>query len=261
MMAALMGSFKSCSDLKMLPAAMTARVCLSFLMEFCTKTCGEILETPCKSKTGPMPVISASYHAHLLGREMYQQVFPKDGGPAVDLGSQPAWHYDDQAAQPLAVKNITIEHGDTIQATCVFDSTGRTANTVFGRETVDEMCFNGVQTEHLTASMTRVKGSATSGSSFKCKGPMWTGILAEGEDGTKIVELHPASAALKVISPLMMGPILLDGTIAIETETNTTESIPAPDPIITTAGSACVASGQLFTAVVSSIGALCAIMT
>ena len=57
-----------------------------------------------------------------------------------------------------------------------------------------------------------------------CAGPMWTGILAEGEDGTKIVELHPASAALKVISPLMMGPILLDGTIAIETETNTTES-------------------------------------
>ena len=74
-------------------------------------------------------------------------------------------------------KGIKLEYGDIIQSTCVFDSTERTEPTIFGRETVDEMCFARVATEHLTAEIDRVKEVSRSGSSFKCKGSMWTGEL------------------------------------------------------------------------------------
>lgn len=90
-MAGMVDMITSCRDLASLPSLITTRVC-PVLIEVCTKTCSDLLNKPCTPKVGKLPVVSAGYHAHLLGREMYQHLRPKKGGDVVDLGSQAAWY-------------------------------------------------------------------------------------------------------------------------------------------------------------------------
>ena len=104
-----------------------------------------------------------------------------------------------------AGSDITVEVGDTIQTTCVYDSRSRDKPTDFHIETVDEMCINIVMSLHdteLNADGTGLKpcgfldggGSDTRDCSaaFTCEGNMWTGQLALGEDGRDIANLHGA---------------------------------------------------------------------
>lgn len=208
-MLGMLGSIRSCADIGK-NQLVAARVCQQpIIAAVCIKTCSGVNGRPCIPKPGPIPVVAVAYHAHLLGTEMYQTIRTQaqpnstrtavdalEPGNSTDLGSQPAWHYDDQGQQRLSAKKLTISNGDVIQSTCVFDSSARAHDTVFGRETVDEMCFTGVITEHPTHEfVNQGDQSLFSGASFRCEGPMWTGELGPGEDGAKVAELHPVAAA------------------------------------------------------------------
>jgi len=70
-----------------------------------------------------------------------------------DLKSRDFWTYDDQSAIPMdndivspsdpstMIRGVEVKPGDKIQATCVYDSTDRADDTVFGQSTYDEMCI------------------------------------------------------------------------------------------------------------------------
>lgn len=151
---------------------------------FVTRSCTVLAEKP-------LPIVGVYYHAHLLGGEMYQEVL-RDG-QKIDLGSQPIWHYDDQAVFSLLDRDLEIRPGDKIQSTCVYDSSGRTEDTVMHLHTVTEMCFTSVITVAATT-------EPTSSRQFKCSesgndGFIWLGELADGEDALLIPDNHPVSNA------------------------------------------------------------------
>lgn len=130
-----------------------------------------------------LPIVATFYHAHLLGNAMYQTLTRNN--QTWDLGSQTRWHYDDQAVFPLLAQNLTVKHGDIIQATCIYDSMSRDTDTPMGIDTVDEMCFAQVN----TARPTNEKWG------FSCGGDVWAGDLGSEEDPRKIALLHPVADA------------------------------------------------------------------
>ncbi|MFO0679168.1 MAG: peptidylglycine alpha-amidating monooxygenase [Polyangiaceae bacterium] len=77
-------------------------------------------------------------HMHQIGRAMQTHLTPKAGGPAVDLGDQPAWDFQTQSWFPIAAK---VKAGDKIATRCAWDNPGSTA-VKFGENTADEMCFS-----------------------------------------------------------------------------------------------------------------------
>mmetsp|Transcript_120494 Transcript_120494/g.351957 ORF Transcript_120494/g.351957 Transcript_120494/m.351957 type:complete len:614 (-) Transcript_120494:395-2236(-) len=148
----------------------------------CPQTCSV---AGCGGGSQGLPVASAFFHAHLLGSSMYQTL--TRSGTTWDLGSQSVWHYDDQAVFSLLAANLTLQPGDTIQSTCIFNSMGRSTATRMGRNTVDEMCFCQVNTVRPT------HGGQMPG--FRCTGSIWAGELGPEEDARRVAVLHPLASA------------------------------------------------------------------
>lgn len=154
---------------------------------FLTRTCTVVdpcQSADCQGKVWSRPIVSVFYHAHLLGVAMYQSL--TRGNTTWDLGSQSRWHYDDQAMFPLMSRNLTVQAGDVIQSTCIFDSQGRTEATPMGLNTWDEMCFTQVNI---------ARPSADPIVGFGCGGPMWEGDLQVTEDAFHVATLHPIDQA------------------------------------------------------------------
>jgi dopamine beta-monooxygenase len=132
-----------------------------------------------------------SYHAHLLGREMYTEIFLSGNKTPMSLGSEAKWHFDDQRMRNVYNAGVTLRTGDVLQTTCVMDASSRETKTMFGRETTDEMCWQ------------QVAGWSEDGAvEAECKGYLWSGALADGEPGFGIATRHPYVHA----------PIVLDGS-------------------------------------------------
>jgi len=91
--------------------------------------------------TEDVNVYSASFHAHLLGHEMYLDLW-RDG-ERHRIRDEQLWHFDDQALETelKGVKGLVLKNGDILQSTCVYDSTGRSEATTFATGTSDEMCW------------------------------------------------------------------------------------------------------------------------
>ena len=75
-------------------------------------------------------------------------------------------YFDDQATVPIITEELTIDEGDVLQTTCVFNSMERTTNTIFNKETVDEMCFTQINSIHSTSDF------VAAGGAFSCDGPV-----------------------------------------------------------------------------------------
>lgn len=158
---------------------------------FITRECNVRVQESETNSPGRFRAVGVTYHAHLLGREMYMELH-QVGERAFDLGSAFHWHFDDQSTRNIRAWNVTVSSGDRLQTTCVMDSRGRQTITVFGPETTDEMCFASL------------KGYSESGHRLQlsCQGSIWTGELAVNEPGLGVALRHPASSA----------PWRLDGT-------------------------------------------------
>jgi len=126
-------------------------------------------------------ILTVGYHAHLLGTEMYTELTKTDGN-TVDLASDRIWHFDDQYNRNVMTKHFSVQTGDVIQATCVFNSSTRTTPTVFGLDTTDEMCFASLMTWPGTTKAT-------------CTGEIWVGELSDNEHVFGIATKHPLADA------------------------------------------------------------------
>eukprot|EP00747_Dinoflagellata_sp_TGD_P162185 gnl/TRDRNA2_/TRDRNA2_179508_c0_seq1.p1 gnl/TRDRNA2_/TRDRNA2_179508_c0~~gnl/TRDRNA2_/TRDRNA2_179508_c0_seq1.p1 ORF type:complete len:626 (+),score=62.05 gnl/TRDRNA2_/TRDRNA2_179508_c0_seq1:109-1986(+) len=149
---------------------------------FITRSCMLTVSDAKTQAPAEMHVFGRFYHAHLLGTEMYTEFTPQASGVARDLGSDRFWHFDDQSMKNLLLENITLQTGDHIQSTCVMDSTGRETPTFIGEETIDEMCWNTLQTW-------------PAGIEGKCNGSIWFGELSDDEQGMGIASRHPEEDA------------------------------------------------------------------
>merc|ERR1711871_488677 len=130
-----------------------------------------VCPTSCASKACPkgrdptkekaLKVVGANFHAHLAGHEMYMARIRN--GEKVDIASQPLWTYDDQPLFSTLTKGFDLRPGDILQTTCVFDTTkgiGAKGPLRFGLETIDEMCLNGIMTEHTTEDAKLMDGTS-----------------------------------------------------------------------------------------------------
>lgn len=171
---ALGGSELSCESL--LPLCSIGGEIGPYIQQLCPVTCGLCEKGP-DGATNPLNpdtyrITAVSYHAHLLGREMYttllreeeeaatestmaiQKQAPTTNTVAKDLESREFWIFDNQETIPFefdVVQNNTIlrgteiKVGDQIQASCVYDSTYRDEPTQFYLSTYDEMCITSVR--------------------------------------------------------------------------------------------------------------------
>lgn len=139
------------------------------------------------SATKPVTIISAGAHAHLLGREMYMHQTKADGSGIYKfdraIEEERNWYFDDQYDLPLLSRAIVLNDGDHLQATCVMNSTAREQATVFGIETVDEMCW-------ITSTFYPAEGNQVS-----CKGARWTGVLGLDEVVSELPSRHPPTVS------------------------------------------------------------------
>jgi len=150
---------------------------------FMTKTCKLRVQSRRTREPAIAHIFGVGYHAHLLGREMYSELTPvHDSKTSIDIGSAPIWHFDDQGMKNVLNSNFTLQTGDTLQTSCIFDSTSRANDTVMNSETTDEMCWAGF---HTWPGDTRVS----------CQGPIWLGELDEGESGFGLAMRHPVRNA------------------------------------------------------------------
>ena len=100
---------------------------------FLTRTC-EIT-----GATDDVNLFSANFHAHLLGAEMYAELW-RDG-ERTTIHNDGAWFFDDQYDRNLEERGLVLKNGDVLQSTCVMDASARSSSTRFGVETTDEMCW------------------------------------------------------------------------------------------------------------------------
>jgi len=145
---------------------------------FLTRRCKLSIRDAVSKAPAAMLVATVSNHAHLLGHEMYAELFPADGSTPIELGSEPIWHFDDQYSRSVLEWNVSLYSGDVVQTTCVMDSSRRSTPTMFHRETTDEMCWSQF------AGWNNVTGGSLETS---CDGPIWSGTL---EDGEPVYGLH-----------------------------------------------------------------------
>jgi hypothetical protein len=149
-----------------------------YILQMCPSTCG-LCEKGADGTVNPLNpdtyrITGVTYHAHLLGREMYTTLLRDEEEPntnttlaiernapmtntiATDLESREFWIFDNQETIPFdfnvfqndeIMRGTEIKAGDRIQATCVFDSTYRTDPTRFYLSTYDEMCITST---HIT---------------------------------------------------------------------------------------------------------------
>jgi len=161
----------------------------------CPMSCG-LCGKDSPRKVEEYKAISTFYHGHVIAREMYMTLIPKDSNEKIDLKSRSFWHYDDQSGYDL--DNVILRPGDKIQTTCVYDSSERNSITRFDLATYDEMCLNTITTlmplpevEEGGLSMANeidIRG-------FRCAtseaGDIWLGHLSPEEDPRDIMNLHP----------------------------------------------------------------------
>jgi len=198
----------------------------SYIQWLCPESCGfcgDVEGGVNPLNPGSYRISGITYHAHLLGREMYTTLLHEETpDPSVaiqksslasewtvkDMTSKEFWIYDFQETYTMGDEDITIVPGDKIQATCVYDSTYREKDTRFGISTYDEMCITGVVVTFETPdSLLNPSTNATTLDllaeinlmTFTCDSDeetdVYTGVLAEGEDGREIWKNHPISAA------------------------------------------------------------------
>lgn len=153
---------------------------------FLTRTCTVDIEDEAGEPV-QFHLYGVKYHAHLLGVQMYTEYFPVDGGVPLDLGSEHVWHFDDQGTRDMLALNITMKSGEVIQSSCVMNSMHLEEATVFGRETIDEMCW----AQYLGWSS--VPGHSAI---VKCDGPMWEGELLSNEPGFGLARRRPVEKAI-----------------------------------------------------------------
>ena len=160
------------------------------LQLYCPATCGVCTNHVKK----PNPVVGIFYHAHLLGREMYATI-KKTDGRVIDVKSQPNWNYDNQEIFHIPEEDgISVESGDEIQVSCVYDSSNREGPTRLGLSTYDEMCIHNFQTIHKTEDITYAEVGM-----FRCEGNVTMGALEENESGLSIGSgLHNEIFSLKL---------------------------------------------------------------
>jgi len=138
---------------------------------------------------------------------------------AKDLKSREIWFYDDQATIPMDmeyeievadgsgnasamefIRGVEVKPGDKIQVTCVYDSTARTNETMFGFSTYEEMCLINLFITFETPSVTNDVDFVAELylHQFSCDednenhtSDVWQGILNEEEDPRNIYFDHP----------------------------------------------------------------------
>ena len=138
---------------------------------FLTRTC-EIT-----GATDDVNLFSANFHAHLLGAEMYAELW-RDG-ERTTIHNDGAWFFDDQYDRNLEERGLVLKNGDVLQSTCVMDASARSSSTRFGVETTDEMCWVTLSYWPLQAA------------TLRCDGASWTGTLEPGEPAEVIPVTHP----------------------------------------------------------------------
>lgn len=170
---------------------------------FLTRECVLDLRDQETGEPAELHITGVTYHAHLLGREMYTEYWPAGEQESIDLGSEPVWHFDDQSLRNILSWNISLRTGDRLQTTCVMDSTGQSTDTRFGIETTDEMCW---------ASFAGWP-STSNGLSYEstCMGRVWSGSLAVNEPGFGIATRHPEAEARNAWD----GTSLMNGGLAL----------------------------------------------
>jgi len=124
--------------------------------------------------TEPVKIIDVSFHAHLLGREMYLELYRN--GKMQPVFSESTWHFDDQYVYNIEAREQKLYNGDVLSTTCVYDSRERTETTVIGTETTDEMCWSILYTMPYADSI------------FCRSIEMVDGELEQGESAHTIVE-------------------------------------------------------------------------
>ena len=122
------------------------------------------------------------YHAHLLGKEMYTELFTQNFTKRTDIHAADSWIFDDQSI--LKISDTVIKNGDYIQSSCLYDSRERSDMTIIGPETTDEMCW-----AFLYFYPVQQKIRCARHSSF-----IWTGDLKREEKGSDVVDNYPVPA-------------------------------------------------------------------
>ncbi|CAE8632370.1 unnamed protein product [Polarella glacialis] len=140
-------------------------------------TGGKRLAAEATSAPCPVYVAFVNYHAHDIGSEMYTQI--TRGGTSYNLASMRQWNFNDQINVNLVSKGLTLQDGDVVQTTCVFNTAGtgarpnRTKAVRFGFGSYDEMCLALVGFWPGTSGFICTDSSA----------PVYTGKLQEREAG------------------------------------------------------------------------------
>lgn len=189
---------------------------------FMTRSCKLTVVNSTTGKPAKANLFAASFHAHLLGRQMFAKM-TSSNGTVVDL-SQPIWNFDDQASQDLLPRHMSIETGDHVQSSCVFDSTERTESTSMGLSTFDEMCWSSL--------------SYWPPHEVVCEGNAWLGELSDTDDARDVERLRPECAAGKAwpMSNLMFGGQMITpkacppSTIIITTTQSSTAVVASAAP-------------------------------
>lgn len=123
----------------------------------------------------PIKVVEVSFHAHLLGREMYLELYRN--GTRSDVLSENSWHFDDQYVFNMEARDLELYNGDVLVSACVYNSMERHSPTLMSIETTDEMCWSTMN--YYPAQ-----------SSFKCHSNMFQGDFEEGEPAAEVLERH-----------------------------------------------------------------------
>lgn len=190
--------------------------------------CGEVEGGINLLNPGSYHAAAIHYHAHLLGREMYATLIREEDSEIIvkDMKSMPFWISDFQETNALSDgtnpdrRGFEIKPGDKIQVTCVYDGSARDNDTNFGLATTDEMCVTSVAVSFETPEYLLYPNANASSivphanlslennfllRNFFCDSGeefgVYTGVLADGEDGREIWKNHPISTAEGCIFP------------------------------------------------------------
>lgn len=101
-------------------------------------TCGSALTSRLPE---PIHILASFPHMHQLGRRFRTEILRgSNTGPSETLVDVPRFNFEDQRNY-VHEPPVTLNPGDAIRTTCVYDNPGTTA-VRFGERTEDEMCFN-----------------------------------------------------------------------------------------------------------------------
>jgi len=208
-----------CSSLEPLCGTIDEYPEMKALIRYCPSTCGICGEGSIYNPDN-YRVDQVWYHAHLLGSEMYSTHIREDDESgklvAKDIASQDFWNFDFQHHFPAedtmvqnnkVVQGMEVKPGDKIQTTCVYNSLYQDEPTAFGFSTYEEMCdvyyYLKFETpEHFVSGFEHPLLAPIDQlqlMTFNCvedeETNVYTGILADDEDGRDLWENHPIEEA------------------------------------------------------------------